>query len=148
LIASLVNRRLGRRRADRWKVHALCQEGRRDAGVGHPVLSGAWRPSASLTRGRATKLMAEPLAIAVRLGDGPVRAYARYGLMLICSMLGMDTLEAIDQRKSEMIEDILHFGDNCAGNWSHWIIAMDYMFRLKGARGGGAAHRVGRRALP
>lgn len=83
--------------------------------------------------------MAEPLAIAVRLGDGPVRAYARYGPMLICSMLGMDTLEAIDRKKPEMIEDILHFGDNYAGNWSHWIIAMDYMFRLKG----GARRRRG-----
>jgi len=51
-------------------------------------------------------------------------------------MLGLDTLEAAERMKAEMMDDRLRYGDNFIRNWSHWFIAWDYMYRglLKEAR--------------
>jgi hypothetical protein len=77
----------------------------------------------------AHELTVEMLAISERLGDGRARVYARGGLLFMRSILGLDSLEAADRMKAELMDDSLQFGDNFIRIWACWIVAFDYLYR-------------------
>ena len=80
--------------------------------------------------------MAEAHAIAERLGAGRARAYARYGLLLIRSFMGLDTPETGERMSADMMEDSLQYGDNYIRNFSSWMVGQHYIVHglLKEAR--------------
>jgi hypothetical protein len=82
------------------------------------------------------EMMAEAHDIAERLGDGRARAYARYGLLLVRSFMGLDTPETGERMSADMMEDSLRYGDNYIRNFSHYMASQDYLARglLKEAR--------------
>ncbi|HZZ21897.1 MAG TPA: AAA family ATPase [Roseiarcus sp.] len=82
------------------------------------------------------RLMAEAHAIAERLGAGRARAYARYGLLLTRSFMGLDTPETGERMSADMMEDSLQYGDNYIRNFSSWMVGQDYIVHglLKEAR--------------
>ena len=73
------------------------------------------------------RLMAEAHAIAERLGAGRARAYARYGLLLIRSTMGLDAPETSERMSAEMMEDSLRYGDNYIRNFSSWMVGQHYL---------------------
>ena len=77
----------------------------------------------------AHALMLEALTVAERLGDGRARAYARGGLLQCRTRLGLDSLEAADRMKAQLMEDSLRFGDNFIQNASHFFVIWDYFYR-------------------
>ena len=77
----------------------------------------------------AHDLIAQSFAISERIGDGRARAYARGGLLYMRSYLGLDTVEAADRMKAEMIDDCLRFGDAYIRNWGYYFVAWDYLYR-------------------
>lgn len=77
----------------------------------------------------AHALMVAACAISERLGDGRARAYGRGGLFFMSSYLGLHPLEVADQKKAEMMEDCVHFGDAYICNWGFYFVAWDYFYR-------------------
>jgi class 3 adenylate cyclase/tetratricopeptide (TPR) repeat protein len=77
----------------------------------------------------AHDLFQRALAIAERLRHVGARAYARCGLLQIRTVLGLDSLEAADRMKSELMQDSISLGDNYILNWSYFAVALDYMYR-------------------
>ena len=75
------------------------------------------------------RVMVEALAIAERLGDGRARAYARCWLLSMTSLLGLDSLEAAERMKSELLADSHRFGDNYVLNYTYFAVALDYFYR-------------------
>jgi class 3 adenylate cyclase len=73
------------------------------------------------------RLMAEAHAIAERLGTGRARAYAKYGLLLIRSTMGLDAPETSERMSAEMMEDSLRYGDNYIRNFSSWMVGQQYL---------------------
>ncbi len=73
------------------------------------------------------RLMAEAHAIAERLGAGRARAYAKYGLLLIRSTMGLDTPETSERMSAEMMEDSVRYGDNYIRNFSSWMVGQQYL---------------------
>ena len=81
-------------------------------------------------------LMVEALAVAERLGDGRAKAYARGGLLQCRTRLGLNSIEAADRMKAQLIEESLRFGDAFIQNASYYFVSWDYFYRglIKQAR--------------
>jgi class 3 adenylate cyclase len=77
----------------------------------------------------AHALMVEALAVAERLGDGRARAYARGGLLQCRTRLGLDSLDAADRMKAQLMDESLRFGDNFIRNASYFFASWDYIYR-------------------
>jgi class 3 adenylate cyclase/tetratricopeptide (TPR) repeat protein len=77
----------------------------------------------------AHALMVEALAVAERLGDGRARANARGGLLQCRTRLAMDSLEAANRMKAQLMDDSLRFGDNFIQDTSYYFVAWDYFYR-------------------
>ena len=77
----------------------------------------------------AHALMLEALDIAERLHDGRARSYARAGLLHCRTRLGLDSLEAADRMKAELIADCDRYADNFLRESSHFVAAWDFFYR-------------------
>ena len=73
--------------------------------------------------------MREALEIAERIGDGRARAYARAGLLHCRTRLGLDSLEAAEAAKAELMRDAQEFGDNFVRNAAYFAATWDYFYR-------------------
>ena len=73
--------------------------------------------------------MREALEIAERIGDGRARAYARAGLLHCRTRLGLDSFEAAEAAKAELMRDAQEFGDNFVRNAAYFAATWDYFYR-------------------
>jgi class 3 adenylate cyclase len=71
----------------------------------------------------------ETLKIAERVGDVRARAMASGNLLFMRSFLGLDTLDAAERMKAQLIDDCIRIGDSIILSWSHFSIAWDYLYR-------------------
>ena len=85
--------------------------------------------SSALEFRTAHSLVVEALKIGERLGDLRACTFARSSLLQVRTVLGLDSLEAADRMKAQLMQDSLSLRDNHVLNWAYFSVAWDYMYR-------------------